>query len=106
MVQSREVKILKNLFAFLLYTMTIDVLYMGWLRLVGSLKLQVSLAEYSLFYRALLQKRPTILRSLLIIAHESFYFLSIYHDYRFTIYGVATIGRFLKIKGLFCKRAL
>ena len=37
---------------------------MGWLRLVGSLKLWVSFAEYSLFYRALLQKRPTIFRSL------------------------------------------
>ena len=34
---------------------------MGWLRLVGSIKLQVSFAEYSLFYRALLQKRPIIL---------------------------------------------
>ena len=33
---------------------------MGWLRLVGSIKLQVSFAEYSLFYRALLQKRPKI----------------------------------------------
>jgi len=32
---------------------------MGWLRLVGSLKLQVSSAEYRLFYRALLQKRPS-----------------------------------------------
>jgi len=32
------------------------------------LKLQVSVAEYSLFYRALLQKRPIILRSLLIVA--------------------------------------
>jgi len=31
---------------------------MGWLGLVGSLKVQVSLAEYRLFYRALLQKRP------------------------------------------------
>ena len=41
---------------------------MGWLRLVGSLKLQVSFAEYRLFYRALLQKRPMILRSLLIEA--------------------------------------
>jgi len=41
---------------------------MGWLRLVGSLKLYVSFAEYSLFYRALLQTRPIILRSLLIIA--------------------------------------
>jgi len=41
---------------------------MGWLRLVGSLKLQVSFAEYRLFYRALLQKRPIILRSLLMVA--------------------------------------
>jgi len=39
-----------------------------WLRLVGSLKLQVSFAENRLFYRALLQKRPIILRSLLIEA--------------------------------------
>ena len=29
-----------------------------WLRLVGSLKLQVSFAEYRFFYRALLRKRP------------------------------------------------
>ena len=28
---------------------------MGWLRLVGSLKLYVSFAEYPLFYRALLK---------------------------------------------------
>ena len=41
---------------------------MGWLRLVGSLKSYVSLTEYSLFYRALLQTRPIILRSLLIVA--------------------------------------
>jgi len=41
---------------------------MGWLRWVGSIKLQVSFAEYHLFYRALLQKRPIILRSLLIVA--------------------------------------
>jgi len=41
---------------------------MGWLRLVGSLKLDLSFAEHSLFYRALLQKRPIILRSLLIVA--------------------------------------
>ena len=41
---------------------------MGWLRLVGSLKLYVSFAEYRLFSRALLQKRPIIIRSLLIIA--------------------------------------
>jgi len=41
---------------------------MGWLRLVGSLKWYFSFAEYSLFYRALLQKRPIILRSLRIVA--------------------------------------
>jgi len=40
----------------------------GWLRLVGSFKLYISLAEYPLFYRALLQKRPMILRSLLVAA--------------------------------------
>jgi len=40
---------------------------MGWLWLVGSLKLYVSFAEYRLFYRALLQKRPIILRSILIV---------------------------------------
>ena len=41
---------------------------MAWLRLVGSLKLQVSFAEHRLFHRALLQMRPIILRSLLIVA--------------------------------------
>ena len=41
---------------------------MGWLRLVDSLKVKVSFAEYSLFYRALSQKRPIIVRSLLIEA--------------------------------------
>jgi len=41
---------------------------MGLLRRVGSLKIQVSFAEYSLFYRALLQKRPKNFRSLLIVA--------------------------------------
>jgi len=41
---------------------------MEWLRLVGSLKLHVSLKIIGLFCRALLQKRPIILRSLLIVA--------------------------------------
>ena len=39
------------------------VLYMtgmGWLQLVGSIKFKVSYAEYGLFYRALLQKRPVL----------------------------------------------
>ena len=42
---------------------------MGWLRLVGSLKLYVSFAEIRLFYRVFLQKRPIILKSLLIVAN-------------------------------------
>ena len=33
---------------------------MGWLRLVGSFKLYISLENIGLFYRALLQKRPII----------------------------------------------
>jgi len=41
-------------------------IHMGWLRLVGSLKLQVSLENIGLFCRALLKKRPIMLRSLLI----------------------------------------
>ena len=41
---------------------------MEWLRLVGSSKLYFFFAEYHLFHRALLQKRPVILRSLLIVA--------------------------------------
>jgi len=40
--------------------------HIGWLRSVGSLKLWVSFAKHILFYRALLQKRPVISRSLLI----------------------------------------
>ena len=42
-----------------------------WLRLVGSIKLYVAFAEYSLFYGALLQKRPTIL-SILITEAASY----------------------------------
>jgi len=53
---------------YLLHDQEAAAVNMGWLRLVGSLKLQVSFAEYRFFNRALLQKRPIILRSLLIVA--------------------------------------
>ena len=56
---------LKNLKKPALQMVCYLVIIVIWL--VGSIKLQVSLAEYSLFFRALLQKRPTILRSLLIV---------------------------------------
>ena len=42
--------------------------YMGWLRWVGCLKIQVSLQNTGLFCRALLQKRPIFLSILLIVA--------------------------------------
>jgi len=37
---------------------------------VGSFKIKVSFAEYSLFYRALLQKRPIFLGSILNMIHS------------------------------------
>ena len=49
-------------------TYTAQYANVWWLRLVSSFNLSVSSAESSLFYRALLQKRPIILRSLLIEA--------------------------------------
>ena len=70
--------------------LSIDVLApMGWLRVVGSLKLQVSFAEYRRFYRSLLQKRPIILRSLLFVA---------------TPYRIVCVEHMcLSITGLFCR---
>ena len=88
-------------------------LFMGWLQLVGSLKLQVYFAEYRLFYRSLLQKRPIILRSagssLIIYPLDTIDIIQ-----KFTqnfvckisqknLYGVATISRLLKIRSLFCR---
>jgi len=42
------------------WLMYVHIIYMGWLWSVGLIKLEVSFAEYRLFYRALLQKRPII----------------------------------------------
>jgi len=46
----------------------LEFMNMGWLRLVGSLKLQVSFAKEPYKTDDILQKRPKILRSLLIVA--------------------------------------
>jgi len=75
---------------------------------VGSLKSQVSFAQNSLFYRALLQKRPIILRSVLVIATPyasaevkgKIVWACAIHKW---MYEVATISRLLKITGLFCR---
>ena len=45
------------------------ITYMGWLRLVGSLKLYVFFAKETYKRNDILQKRPMILRSLLIVAN-------------------------------------
>jgi len=55
------------------YTFVYISIRVRWLRLVGSFKSYVSLAEYSHFYVAYLQKRPVILRSLLIAATPYLY---------------------------------
>ena len=44
--------------------------HMGWLRLVGSLKLYVSFAKEPYKRDHILQKRPVILRSLIIVATQ------------------------------------
>ena len=64
---------------------------MGWLRLVGSLKM------VGLFCKRALQKRPIFSEDLRSCQRSRV--LS-------KIFGVATISRLLKIIGLFCKRAL
>jgi len=48
--------------------MLTDLPTVGWLRLVGSLKLEVSFAKEPYKKNDFLQKRPIILRSLLIVA--------------------------------------
>ena len=53
---------LRTVFLLLVSGVGLD---MGWLRSVGSIKSEVSFAEYCLFCRALLQKRPIILSILL-----------------------------------------
>ena len=74
---------------------------MGCLRLVGSFKLLVSFAESGLFDRALLQKRPIIVRSLLIVA-------TLYHESKVGLFykSRANASNVFSFIGLFCKRDL
>jgi len=50
-----------------------DMTHMGWFRLVGSLKLRVSFAKETYKRDCILQKRPIILKSLLIVAPPDVY---------------------------------
>ena len=61
-----------------IHTCTRTYTYMGWLRL------QVSFVEYRLFYRVLWQKRPIILRSLLIVATAYKYLAIFLYMYLYT----------------------
>ena len=56
------------LYAFACAFAVLGWLVMGWLRLVGCLKIYVSLQNIGLFCRSLLQKRPIFLSILLIVA--------------------------------------
>ena len=77
---------------------------MGWLRLVGFFKIQVFFAEYGLFYRALLQKRPIIWRSPLIVATQYQYYYQYYmHSaVEFSIRGF-TLSHFRQQDALSCR---
>ena len=70
---------------------------MGWLRWVGSLKLQVSFAKEPYKQDDILQKRPVISRNLLIVATPCI------RKYATSRYGVAMISRLLKIWSLCCR---
>ena len=65
-------------------------------RLVGSLKLQFSFAEYRLFHRALLQKRPIILRIRLVVRTQRLGLSG----------GGPVLQNIVSFIGLFCKRDL
>jgi len=68
---------------------------MGWLRLVGSLKVSVSSAKYRLSYGALWKKRFIMLRSLLIVAtpHQE-YAYSGAHGFMFILSHISQIITF------------
>ena len=64
---------------------------MGWLRSVGSIKLQVSFAEQRLFYRTLWQKRPIILSIVLtkatpyVFRHKWYHLLFTIHVFTYMV---------------------
>ena len=77
---------------------------MGWLWLVSSLKLYNSFAKEPYKRDCILQTRPIILRSLLIVATQYRDILQIVTTSHVIL--TATHHELLKIIGLFCKRAL
>ena len=66
--ESHVVHMSESYHTYITFYVRVTKIHMGWLRSVGSFQLYVSLENIGLFCRALLQKKPTILRSLLILA--------------------------------------
>ena len=89
----RTLLIIATIFAKMRSTQNVIHIYtfwlMGWLRLVSSIKLQVSFAEYRLFYMALLQKRPVILSILLTVATP---YVVIFYQYESFVCCIAQIS--------------
>jgi len=94
------------------YTINAQLMrHMGWLLLVGSIKLQVSFAEYSLFDRALAQKRPIILSILLT---EAIPYLSRMHIWKCRVTQMnksrlnhrSLLQNVVSFIGIFCTRDL
>jgi len=77
---------------------------MGWLWLVGSIKLYVSFAKEPYKRADILQKRPVILSILLTVATPcvTCEFVAQMNE---MCYGMATVSRIDTIIGLFCRIA-
>ena len=78
--------------------------FMAWLRLVGSLNLQVSFAKEPYKRDDILQKRPVIFRSLLIVATPQYMYIIIFSCTVMCTGWRRPIG-YLKLQVIFCKRA-
>jgi len=65
---------------------------MGWLRVVGSLEIQISFAKEPYERDDILQKRRMILRSLLIVATQYSYIVS--HSIDYSRLLIIYVGRF------------
>jgi len=91
---------------------------MGWLRLVGSIRLKVSFADglgsrythiwgfISYIYVLVCVSSYefcSVLQCVVLVCVSSYEFFGIYIGFKGCGYGVATVSRIDKIKGLFCR---
>jgi len=115
-MQKRDMSVAWHIYGLNSLAYILPIFIMGWLWLIGSIKLYVSFAKEPYKRDDILQKRPIILRSLLTIATPYVFgahipwsrraaFTAMFVQYIWSAhnYGVATIGRLLKMIGLFCR---